>query len=362
MLCTVLALVHGFQGVPRPKSPPRAAVVVASLTTATTLEAEAEQKLLSILSDAGRGSALTSSQLSEVHRLASELERAANQQGTNDSPLLPGRWRVLYQGKPGGEKTEFFSIESWKKYLSGDGPSPIQNLVSGSSSVSRLYQVVQFGDDGQSGRILNVVDASPAAVVAIEADLEGKATPNRLGFRFSGGTILLRTLWNGTLSLPYPVPFELLGDNALGWLQTEYLTPRLRLSRGNKGSLFVLVPEPEPDDPELEALLEPPPPPPPPVAATSLVKDPVLICPAQFGTLSDYQELIDALQARGHPTMVAPLQFTDWFRLIPAALTLEYWKGELSPDVALVRGQRFEIPGARPSITFCALPPLPLRF
>ena len=47
------------------------------------------------------------------------------------------------QGKPGGEKTEFFSLESWQKYLSGDGPSPIQNLVSGSSGVSRLYQVSQ---------------------------------------------------------------------------------------------------------------------------------------------------------------------------------------------------------------------------
>ena len=60
---------------------------------------------------------------------------------TNNSPLLPGRWRVLYQGKPGGETVSFFSIESWKNYLSGKGPSPVQNLVSGSSGVSRLYQV-----------------------------------------------------------------------------------------------------------------------------------------------------------------------------------------------------------------------------
>ena len=54
--------------------------------------------------------------------------------------------------------------------------------------------------------------------------------------------------------------------------------------RGNKGSLFVLAPEPEPDDAELEALLRPPPPPLPPVDAATLTKGPVLICPAQFGT------------------------------------------------------------------------------
>ena len=33
--------------------------------------------------------------------------------------------------------------------------------------------------------------------------------------------------------------------------------------------------------------------------------------------------------------MVVPLKFTDWLRLIPASLTAEYWKGELSPEVAL---------------------------
>ena len=118
--------------------------------------------------------------------------------------------------------------------------------------------------------------------------------------------MLLRALWKGTLALPYPVPFELLGDNAKGWLQTDYLTKSLRLSRGNKGSLFVLSPEEEPDDPELEALLEPeaaPPPPPPPEALT---KDPVIVCPAQFGTEDDYEELVTSLRARGHPTIVAP--------------------------------------------------------
>ena len=95
------------------------------------------------------------------------------------------------------------------------------------------------------------------------------------------------------------------------------------------------VPEPEPDDPELESYLDPPPPPPPPPPPSSLTKAPVLVCPAQFGTASDYAELVEALESRGHPTVVAPLELRDWFRLIPASLTPEYWRGELSPDVAL---------------------------
>ena len=110
--------------------------------SAPTAEEEAILSLLASSGEQGRGKALTAEQVADVHRLATELEALAPAgEDTNASPLLPGRWRVLYQGKPGGDKTEFFSVESWQRYLSGDGPSPIQNLVSGSSSVSRLYQV-----------------------------------------------------------------------------------------------------------------------------------------------------------------------------------------------------------------------------
>eukprot|EP00966_Prymnesium_polylepis_P091810 2125306-Prymnesium_polylepis.2 len=85
------------------------------------------------------------------------------------------------------------------------------------------------------------------------------------------------------------------------------------------------------DSSELAALLSPPPPPP---AASALGSDPVVICPAQFGTASDYADLSAQLEARGHPTSVAPLKRFDWFRLIPAALSEDYLKGELKPENA----------------------------
>jgi len=298
---------------------------------ATTSTAEAEDALLQLLDGAGgRGKSLNAAQREQVDVLAQSLEQMTPSSDTNDSPLLPGRWRVLYQGAPGTE-TRFFSATSWKRYLSGDGPSPIQNLVAGSGAVDRLYQVLE------PDRINNVVDFSDAepiaGVVAIEARLEGKPAASRLQFRFSGGSVLVRAIWNGTLALPYPVPFELLGENAVGWLQTDYISPRLRLSRGNKGTLFVLAPEPLPNDSTLEALLAPAAPPPP--AAAELPNEPIIICPAQFGTTADYADLLAQLQAAGHPALVAPLKRTDWFRLIPASLTAEYWRGELRPETAL---------------------------
>ena len=43
--------------------------------------------------------------------------------------------------------------------------------------------------------------------------------------------------------LPYPVPFRLLGDEVKGWIDTTYLSPSVRISRGNKGTIFVLQKE-----------------------------------------------------------------------------------------------------------------------
>ena len=128
------------------------------LSETSTLSSTGESELVGLLSASaaeGRGAGLSVSDVAKVHSLATALEQSAKGgDDTNNSPLLPGRWRVLYQGKPGGETVSAFSFESWKKYLSGDGPSPIQNLVSGSSGVSRLYQIVQLADDRSSGRIL----------------------------------------------------------------------------------------------------------------------------------------------------------------------------------------------------------------
>ena len=46
--------------------------------------------------------------------------------------------------------------------------------------------------------------------------------------------------------LPYPVPFRLLGDEARGYLDTRYVSDRLRVSTGNKGTTFVLRRKPSP--------------------------------------------------------------------------------------------------------------------
>ena len=91
----------------------------------------AEAELLSLLEASGqedRGKDLSAQELASVHRLAVELESgAAADQDTNDSPLLPGRWRVLYQGKPGHHDVLLFrrvlaELPVWRRAVADPEP------------------------------------------------------------------------------------------------------------------------------------------------------------------------------------------------------------------------------------------------
>ena len=138
LLCTPVSV--ALRSATPPYSRPLRAPCAPVLSVSAVHE---ENALLALLEGSTRGRGLSSADKAEVFRLATILEeRGASGDDTNASPLLPGRWRVLFQGKP-GEDVEIFSVQSWRSYLSGTGPSPIQNLVSSSGSVSRLYQVLE---------------------------------------------------------------------------------------------------------------------------------------------------------------------------------------------------------------------------
>jgi hypothetical protein len=96
-------------------------------------------------------------------------------------------------------------------------------------------QVVQFGDNGYLR-------------LSAAASVDEMNTPGRIDFAFDLAYFEIKAtplgpLPFGPLRLPYPVPFKLLGDEAKGWLDTTYLGRDVRISKGNKGTTFVLVRE-----------------------------------------------------------------------------------------------------------------------
>lgn len=53
----------------------------------------------------------------------------------------------------------------------------------------------------------------------------------------------------------------------------------------------------------------------------------MVICPAQFGTAKDYEEMIAELEARGHPAIALDLGRFDWLKITRSVLTPDYWQG-----------------------------------
>ena len=53
----------------------------------------------------------------------------------------------------------------------------------------------------------------------------------RIDFAFKEAQFETKKVGLNQLSIPYPVPFTLLGDEAKGWIDVTYMSPTLRLSR-----------------------------------------------------------------------------------------------------------------------------------
>lgn len=322
------------------KSQMKAAQISDAGESMSTQRPPAANELLELLNETTqgkrRGGALSPEQRAHVFKLIEKLEAVGE---SGDAERLGGTWRLLFQGKD-GPVVSATSLESWQEYLAGNGPSPLQNLVTtDSASVGAVYQTLEFdsGRGMEKGRFQNIIDFAPTGCLEIDATLEGEVAPARLAFRFQGGEFRFRALWNGSLALPYPVPFALLGDLAVGWLETLYLDSTLRVSRGNKGSVFVFARDDgvvaQPDaflrTPIKEVLSVEE------QSKPAPSKDPILVCPAQFGTPSDYDSFAADLRARGHPVFIAPLTKFNWFELVPSFLSREYWTGELEPSKVL---------------------------
>jgi len=238
-----------------------------------------------------------------------------------------------------GDSVDFFDPNSWKNYIGGTGPSPFQSLVAGSGRAKGISQWLSAEDFD------NVVEFRIGPVegkLVIKASQEG-VEDNRRAFRFRRGFFLLEFVWGSSVSVPYPVPFDLLGDRALGWLETTGYDEEsgFRAALGNKGTRFVFKKKGG-ETPERVRMAS--------VAEVTrhetdgeeeannrgLTKRPVLICPQQFGGKpGDYTQITQRLRERGHPVVLARISALDWLSIVKSLPTKAYFEGRLQPSVAL---------------------------
>jgi hypothetical protein len=100
------------------------------------------------------------------------------------------------------------------------------------------YPLEELTERVGSGTILgfNVLGVS---LIGDEAAEDTTRPDSRVRFVFDEGRF---ELFDGKLIVPYPVPFRspLFRDAVKGWIDVTYLSDRVRISRGNKGTTFVL--------------------------------------------------------------------------------------------------------------------------
>merc|ERR1719387_1648895 len=175
------------------------------------------------------------------------LELDGGVRNPTSSGLLDGRWRLLFTTRPGTSspiQRAFTGVEAF---------SIFQDIsLSNEACEPRVDNVVVFGDGIGELRVEAdaITDARPLEGFVPrkgqglpflgKSDNSPPSAPNkRIDFQFSRAAFDLKAL---PFKIPYPVPFKLLQDESKGWLDTTYLSPcgTFRISRGNKGTVFVL--------------------------------------------------------------------------------------------------------------------------
>jgi hypothetical protein len=223
--------------------------------------ARAQQKILDSVSSAvGRGrSGMDADQLSALDAAVAVLEADGGVPAPAASPLLDGRWRLLFTTRPGTAspiQRAFTGVEAFKVYqeisLAHGSPARVDNVVE-FGTVGSLRVEAEASTDRRPipGFVPRRGSGLPFGILGVSATTS-PARPNlRVDFQFDNAAFYFNFL---PFTLPYPVPFRLLGDERKGWIDVTYLSPdgQFRLARGNKGTTFVLVR----DDPPRQQLLQ----------------------------------------------------------------------------------------------------------
>ncbi|KAL3700171.1 hypothetical protein R1sor_018193 [Riccia sorocarpa] len=184
----------------------------------TTRSREEEALVEALLGIQGRGRVASPKQLQAVDEAVKALEELGGVQDPTFSPLIEGRWQLMFTTRPGTA-------------------SPIQRTFVGVDAFTVFQEIVLT--DTADPRVSNIVRASESiGELKVEA-AASRESGKRILFRFDRAAFDFKFL---PFKVPYPVPFRLLGDEAKGWLDTTYLSPSgtIRISKGNKGSTFIL--------------------------------------------------------------------------------------------------------------------------
>ena len=212
-----------------------------------------EDELIAAIQD--QGSRLANSE--RIEYLVAQLEAMKGMSIPEPAVAasIYGRWRLLYTrnadtSSPIQRKavdTQAFPI--YQDIVIEDNQLKVKQVVEFSEkfrlSVDALastsaYPLAELTERKSTGKVLGV-NILGVSLVGKEAEPDPERPNSRIDFVFDEGNFMLQN----NVMIPYPVPFRFppLRDWVKGWIDTTWLSDRLRISRGNKGTTFVLLKE-----------------------------------------------------------------------------------------------------------------------
>mmetsp|Transcript_111 Transcript_111/g.256 ORF Transcript_111/g.256 Transcript_111/m.256 type:complete len:271 (-) Transcript_111:203-1015(-) len=220
-----------------------------------------KQKLLKLVSGTNRGKDAQPEQVAEIIRAVEELEALNSIVNPALSPLVSGKWSLLYTGSASLEAAKERAekegvIGSTVTEMTGSSSNSAPLLPGGDPTKAPLGRRVttQNGFINNKGNFQDImaddgkvenraefdifgaacelkIMGSCAQVPAEETDGEAR----RLAVAFDSVQFKLGPL--GPLSIP--LSWANGGKGPQGWVDTTYLDEELRVGRGDKGSIFV---------------------------------------------------------------------------------------------------------------------------
>ena len=197
---------------------------------------------------------------------AFELDRAFGGDGDAVAAALHGTWRLAHASKsafdpraPLGRRTDattpgleaafatLFDDANANANASGSGSgssSPIQRAVLSKLSDGgfAVRQGVRLRGEARKRRVDQAVCFGDGyGWFRLSANARLDAREGRIDYGFDLAYVDLKKPI--AVRVPYPVPFRLLGKEAMGYLTCDYVGDGVRVCTGNKGTTFVFVKE-----------------------------------------------------------------------------------------------------------------------